>query len=204
MIFVQVQNARWAIFQTTRLTWPTPWCLGSFSALIPPSCAILVDACSNNEMLTFNLARTMLVLHLVLWMGGSYILEQPSSSLMKMHPRVKQILDLFGNVAINTFLGPWGHWTAKLTTFFSNQPPALNFANVSAAMPFIKQVHFNSALCLRGWISHLYRRLTQTGRVDMDRRRLELGYEKPTRRTASGVTGTRSLRTSQLPGCMHA
>ena len=109
-----------------------------------------IDACSNNEMLTFNLARTMLVLHLVLWMGGCYILEQPSSSLMKMHPRVKQIFELFGRVAINTFLGPWGHWTAKLTTFFSNQPPALNFANVSAAMPFINKfisiLHFASGV----------------------------------------------------------
>ena len=52
---------------------------------------------------------------------------------MKMHLRVKQLFDLFGHVAINTFLGPWGHWTAKLTTFFSNKRPALNFASVSAA-----------------------------------------------------------------------
>ena len=59
---------------------------------------------------------------LVLWMNGNYILEQPASSVMSSHPRFVEVARLGGQHTINTFLGAWKHWTAKLTSFYSNQP----------------------------------------------------------------------------------
>ena len=68
------------------------------------------------------IGRTMMCLVLVLWMNGNYILEQPASSVMSSHPRFVEMARLKGQHSINTFLGAWKHWTAKLTSFYSNQP----------------------------------------------------------------------------------
>ena len=139
--------------------------------------------------------RTMLALWVVLWWRGCYILEQPSTSVMKYHPRWVEISRLYGLQTVTTFLGAWKHWTPKLTTFFSNRPepqfPVL--AQMFSCLPFV----FVRVLNLRSWVSGLYRRLTKEERVEMERRREALGYEKPTKRTPSGVTGTRSLRATQ-------
>ena len=67
--------------------------------------------------------RTMMALFLVSWLRGVYVLEQPASSLMPHHPRFEQLARSYGQMCINTFLGAWKHWTAKLTSFYSNRLP---------------------------------------------------------------------------------
>ncbi|CAE7210456.1 unnamed protein product [Symbiodinium sp. CCMP2592] len=99
-------------------------------------------------------SRTMMCLMLGLWMGGNYIL----------------IVRLRGQCSINTYLGAWKHWTAKLTSFYSNK-------------------------C---WVGGLYRKLTPHRREEMMDRRGELNMGPTHVRDADGkVTGTPYLRTSQ-------
>ena len=65
------------------------------------------------------LCRTCLEMLVNMWWCGSYLLEQPTSSLMPQHPRVAELGTSF---KVNTYLGAWNHWSPKLTSFFSNQP----------------------------------------------------------------------------------
>ena len=50
-----------------------------------------------------------------------YILEQPASSLMIMHPRLVYIVDIFGGYTVNTYMGAFGAPTLKPTKLLSNQ-----------------------------------------------------------------------------------
>ena len=80
--------------------------------------------CGNNAVNVFipSLGRTYLVLMLLEWAGGSWILEQPSSSLMMAHPAAVRTVGRHGSCyKINTFLGAYRHWSWKLTSFWSNK-----------------------------------------------------------------------------------
>ncbi|CAE6945969.1 unnamed protein product [Symbiodinium microadriaticum] len=98
-------------------------------------------------------SRTMMCLVLVLWMNGNYIL----------------VARLGGQHTINTFLGAWKHWTAKLTSFYSNQT----------------------------WVGGLYRKLTPYRREEMNQRREELGMGPCSVHEDGKVTGTPYLKSAQ-------
>ncbi|CAE7795001.1 unnamed protein product [Symbiodinium sp. CCMP2592] len=77
--------------------------------------------------------------------------------------------ELTPKVSINTYLGAWKHWTAKLTSFFSNQM----------------------------WVGGLYRKLTPYRRQEMDERRKELGMGPCSIHEDGKVTGTPYLKSAQ-------
>ena len=55
------------------------------------------------------------------WLKCTWILEQPGSSLMMLHPRAVQLQSLMGVYRLNQFLGSFGHWCPKLCSFYSNK-----------------------------------------------------------------------------------
>ena len=65
--------------------------------------------------------RTALVMLLIHWCGGSWILEQPASSLMQEHPAVAAASAKCQYYKINAFLGAYRHWSWKLCSFYSNK-----------------------------------------------------------------------------------
>ena len=137
--------------------------------------------------------RCVILLRILNWINGNYILEQPSSSLMSEHPRWVELVQDYGQMVVTTFLGGYLHWTSKLTNFYSNQSGPQTFPiSVCARLKF---------RMLRLWVGGLYKKLTNEDRAAMEERRVALGYPKTTKRTASGVTGTRSLRQRQLLAC---
>ena len=82
----------------------------------------LLCGCNAANLFKPSLGRTYLMLMLLEWAGGSWILEQPSSSLMMSHPAAVQSVGRHGSCfKINTFLGAYRHWSWKLTSFWSNK-----------------------------------------------------------------------------------
>ena len=139
--------------------------------------------------------RTLLILRLLLWLGGVYLLEQPQSSLMGHHPRWGEELQA---KCINTFLAAWGHWCPKLTTFFSNRPGVERWRILQKHASICCGAQCVVGAAARLWVAGLYKTLTREEREKMELRRQFFGFEKPVKKTDAGVTGASSLKETQL------
>ena len=126
------------------------------------------------------------------------LLEQPSSSLMKYHPRAVILMECYPMCFQNTFLGAWGHWCPKLTSFYGNRCLG---CFLFAAVPEPSEVTCDNQPNVRQWISEMYRKFTQEKRDEAEQRRARLGLEKPTKKDGDGrISGTKSLRATQTLG----
>ena len=66
-------------------------------------------------------SRMVLVWHLLAARDTSFVLEQPASTLMHHHPRVQQWSMISPLSMIHTWMGAFGHNSAKPTRLFSNK-----------------------------------------------------------------------------------
>ena len=146
--------------------------------------------------------RSCLVVLLINFLDGSWIVEQPSSSLMLLHPAALHACRE-GCYRINTFLGAYRHWCAKLCAFFSNKLPSCTFNLQSLLLLHLSVCYICllGLMLLRLWVGGLYRKFDKRRKKLSEQKRRHLGYPKPTTKHANGtVSGSSSLRTTQLPG----
>ena len=132
------------------------------------------------------------------WLHGSWILEQPASSLMTKHPAAPAAVDPDQTYKINTFLGSYRHWCPKLTSFFSNKFFWLHFG-FSKELPRVHEIACLRifSLKLRLWVDGLYKTFDKRRKQLSERRRVKLGLPKTVRRKGSKVYGNASLKATQ-------